>query len=181
MRNFQLIAAGVDTLPLLHAIQRRPGLWNQNRLRTEYPGTPHAEADDIWLFFNPVGENAAAVANDVDVIPYPAWHDLVQARPLVYDLMRRVEGVRLGRAMITRLAPGKGIAPHADQGPPAEYYERYQIALQCLPGCVMRIGDETVAMQAGDVWWVDNRKEHEVRNGSADDRIVLIVDIRCAS
>jgi aspartyl/asparaginyl beta-hydroxylase (cupin superfamily) len=33
-------------------------------------------------------------------------------------------------------------------------------------------------MAAGEVWWFDNTVEHEVVNNSADDRIVLICDIR---
>lgn len=176
MRHFQLVGS-VDALPLVHAIQRQPDLWNANTLRTTYPGSPHAAADDIWLFFNAT-DDAAAVVDDKDAIPYPAWERLPQARALVFDLMRRVEGVRLGRVLITRLAPGKRITPHADMGAPAEYYDRYQIALQSLPGCVFRIEDESVTFRAGEVWWIDNCREHSVTNNSADDRIVMIVDIR---
>lgn len=179
MRNFQLIAAGADVVPLLHAVARQPELWNRDALRTAYPGTPHAEADDIWLWFNRT-DDPEAVVDDNETVPYPAWMALPQARSLVFDLMRRVEGTRLGRVMITRLAPGRTITPHADQGAPAAYYERYQVALQSLPGCLFRIGDETVTFSTGDVWWIDNRKEHAVVNNSADDRIVLIIDIRCA-
>ena len=35
-------------------------------------------------------------------------------RPIVFDLMRRIEAVSLGRVIITRLQPGGRIAPHAD-------------------------------------------------------------------
>ncbi|MCH7852629.1 MAG: aspartyl/asparaginyl beta-hydroxylase domain-containing protein [Candidatus Marinimicrobia bacterium] len=94
--------------------------------------------------------------------------------------MRGVQGSRLGRVLITRLAPGKSIAPHADGGAPAEYYERYQVALQSLPGCLFTVGDETVTFNAGDVWHIDNRMTHSVVNNSADDRVVMIVDIRVA-
>ena len=58
------------------------------------------------------------------------------------------------------------------------YYKRYQVALQSLPGVVFRAGDEQVQFRTGDVWWFDNGKEHEVFNGSADDRLALIVDIK---
>jgi hypothetical protein len=34
-------------------------------------------------------------------------------------------------------------------------------------------------MRTGEVWWFNNAIEHEVVNNSADDRIHLIVDIRC--
>ena len=49
MENFQLVLTGLDVHPLLHTIQRNPGLWNQYRFRTTYVGTPHVDVDDIWL------------------------------------------------------------------------------------------------------------------------------------
>lgn len=116
--------------------------------------------------------------NDIVVQPYPAFAKLPQARPILFDLMRMVEGVTLGRVIITKLAPGKKITPHTDGGAPATYYNRYQVALQSLPGALFTIGDETVNFESGDVWLIDNKKEHGVINNSRDDRIVMIVDIR---
>jgi hypothetical protein len=34
-------------------------------------------------------------------------------------------------------------------------------------------------MAQGEVWWFDNSQEHEVMNDSKDERLHLIVDIRC--
>lgn len=180
MRHFQKIFEGLDVVPLLAALARKPELWNANPLRTQFPGSPHAAVDDIWLFFNEVPDDPEVVMNDIAVRPYPAWNELPQARSIVFDLMRRVEGMQLGRVLITRLPPGKCIPEHADQGAPAEYYERYQVALQCLPGCVFRAGDEIVNFQMGECWQFDNTAPHEVVNNSADDRIAMIVDVRVA-
>lgn len=179
MRNFLKID-NCDPTAVLNALARQPDLWNQHDLRTTYPNSPHADADDIWLFFNEVGEDHEAVRDDRLTTPYPAWAALPQVRPIIFGLMMRVNGVQLGRALITRLAPGKRIAPHADSGAPATWFERYQIALQCAPGCVFRAADEQVMFRPGEIWWFDNTKEHEVINNSAEDRIALIVDIRCA-
>lgn len=176
MKHFLNIGT-VDPIPTMVELATTD-LWNENPLRTQHPGTAHAEADDIWLMFNRLPENPAEVINDIEVFPFRAWNALPALRGHVLDLMRRVDGVGLGRVIVTRLRPGKRIYPHTDQGAPAEYYTRYQIALQSLPGCNFRIGDETVNFQSGQVWWIDNRTEHEVINNSADDRIVCIVDIR---
>lgn len=178
MRNFFQLAAGIDTSGVLHALALNADLWNENPLRSEHSGSAHAQADDIWLLFNELPDDPAAVVDDTKVEPYRGWHALPQLRPLVLDLMRRVEGVGLGRVMITRLRPGARILPHADAGAPAEYFQRYQIALQSLPGAIFRIEDEECVFRTGDVWWIDNCREHEVINNSADDRIVCIVDIR---
>jgi hypothetical protein len=181
MRHFLKIASGVDVTPVLNALAAKAGLWNRHRLRTAYPGTPLAACDDIWVWFN--DDDPARSGEMVDAIqtrPYPAWRELPQLRTLVLDLLRRVDGVQLGRVVITRLPPGARIEPHADKGAPATFYRRYQVALQSLPGCVFRIEDEAVSFQGGDVWWIDNRARHSVENNSADDRIALIVDIRLA-
>ena len=111
-------------------------------------------------------------------VNYPAMSELPAVRQIVFGLMRQVEGERLGRVLITRLAPGACIYPHADGGDHAAYYKRYQIALQSLPGVMFRAGEETVNMHTGEVWWFDNSIDHEVVNNSADDRISLIVDIK---
>lgn len=178
MKHFVKIAANIDVVPVLNALAAHPELWNQNALRTTHPGTAHSEVSDIWVMFNdPTGDD---VMNDREVIPYPAWSVLPQLRLIVFDLMRRVEGVGLGRVIVTRLPPGKTITPHVDGGAPATYFTRYQIALQSLPGANFRIGSEVVNFKTGDAWLIDNETEHEVVNSSADDRIVLIVDIRLA-
>lgn len=177
MNNFQCLAANVDTIPLLNAIMRDPALWNQNTLRTTHPGTAHSKVDDIWLRFNET-DDPEAVVDDKDCVNYPAWWALPQARPLIFNLMARVEGERLGRVLVTRLRPGAKIDAHVDGGAPATYYDRFHIVLSSAPGCLFRAGDETVHMGTGQVWWFDNTKEHEVINNSVDDRIHMIVDIR---
>lgn len=177
MRFFQKIG-DVDILPLLHAIQRQPELWNENNLRTTHPQSPHIQAEDIWLRFNQVKSNVTDAIDDTVCINYPAWYRLPQARQIIFDLMRRVEGEQLGRCLITKLSPGKQILPHEDGGAPAEWYDRYHVMLQNTPGSIFRCADEAVFMRPGEVWWFDNCKEHEVINNGSDDRITMIVDIR---
>lgn len=180
MKHFLQLASGLNTTQALHSLACQPELWNANTLRTKHPHTAHAEADDIWLWFNELpreGDNARVI-DDREVVAYEGWRALPQLRPFVFGLLTQTEGVRLGRCMVTRLRPGKRILPHVDGGAPAEYFSRYQVALQSLPGALFRIEDESVNFRSGDVWRINNRAEHSVENNSDDDRIVLIVDIR---
>lgn len=183
MKYFELLAAGIDIRPLRHAVQRQPKLWDECKLRTAHAGSPHAEVHDIWFRFQdltPEADGSLPVTRFTDQHEcnfYPAWFSLPQVRPLVYDLARRVEAVRVGRVLLTRLPPGKRIAPHVDGGEHSAYYDRYHIVLQGLPGSTFRAGDETVQMSTGECWWFQNAVEHEVVNNSQDDRIHLIVDL----
>lgn len=181
MRNFQLIAREVNVVPLIQELQRNAELWDENTLRTKHANTAHSEVSDIWLWFNQIPKSESEifkVRDDKDVIPYKAWKDLPSARALIFALMNQVQAVRLGRVIITRLASGKQITPHRDGGAPATYYQRYQFALQCLPGNVFNIGEESVSFTTGEVWHINNREIHSVINNSKDDRIVMIVDLR---
>jgi hypothetical protein len=180
MRNFLKIAFGVDVTPLACALQQNSHLWNGIPLRTAHEESPHKEADDILLWFNEIPEDITDVVNDIQTVPYEAWDELPQCRQIVFDLMRRVEAVQLGRCIITRLKPGAKIDPHSDMGAPVNFYSRFQVCIQSLPGCNFVIDDEQVNFKSGDVWLINNSAEHAVYNNSADDRIVMIVDLRCA-
>lgn len=177
MKHFLHIGS-IDPTQTLATLAAKPDLWNANDLRTSHPGTAHADADDIWMMFNRVGDDQNDVIDDITAYPYAAWYQLPELRTHALDLMRRVGGIGLGRVIITRLRPGGRILPHIDQGAPALMYTRYQIVLQSRPGAIFRIQDETVNFESGSVWWINNRTDHEVINNSADDRIVCIVDVR---
>lgn len=185
MKYFHQLAAGLNVTPLMTAIQRQPELWDANPIRTKHPGTAHAQVSDILARFNDLEEylrtgDPSTITDDKEAIPYPAWDKLPQLRPIIFDLARTVEATRLGRVIITKLPPGREITPHEDQGAPAEYFDRYQLALQSLPGAQFHIGDETVEFRTGDMWLINNRVTHSVVNNSRDDRIVCIIDLRSA-
>lgn len=178
MRHFLRLAENIDVLPILHELKVNADLWDQNALRTTHHLSPHNDVSDIWLWFNELKEDVAEAIDDLQTYPYAAWSRLPTLRRLVLDLMHRVDGVQLGRCIVTKLPPGGIIDPHVDQGSPAEFYSRYQIALQSLPGALFKIEDEVVNFKSGEVWWINNRAEHAVLNNSADERIVCIVDIK---
>lgn len=188
MKNFQLIAKGIDTLPLLQALQLRPDLWNKHKWRTTYEGTPHSEVSDIWIRYSDDKatedlKDISKVQADSGAVWYPAWKDLPQLRPLVFGLMQRVSAYELGRVLITKLPPGGKIIPHTDNvGNYTDTFDgaRYHIALQGFPGSMYRVGDETIEMLSGEVWWFNHLVEHEVHNDSPDDRIHLLIDTRNA-
>lgn len=185
MKNFQLIAPNTDVLPIMMALQTRPDLWNQHRFRTTYNGTPHKDVDDILLRYSSADkQEIQAVIEDSLPVFYPAWDDLPQVRPVVFDLMRRFEAVALGRVVISRLPPGGVIAPHRDAE--GAYTDtdgglRFHVVIQGLPGSLYHCGPETVQMLTGQVWWFNHREVHSVENNSADDRIHLMVDMQKAT
>lgn len=173
MRYFFKLLENVVVLPLMNDVARQPALWNANKLRTTFEGTPHAQVDDILLRFGkPDGD-------DLEAADLPAMAALPKAKGLALSVMQVVGGSRLGRVVITKTEPGKKILPHADvKGLYSKYYTRYHVVLLGLPGSLFTCGDETVNMRTGEVWWADISNCHSVSNNSADDRVHLIVDVR---
>lgn len=174
MRNFQLLGQQ-NVIPLLHQIALHRELWNQNRIRTGHEQSPHSACDDILLRFQAEGSQ---VVDDPECVWYPAWDVLTEAHNLIFDLSRVVKAERIGRIIISRLPPGKTIAPHEDGGAVATYYTRYQMPLQSGPGCIFECEGEKVQMSGGEVWWFDNKRNHAVYNNSNTDRLAMIVDMR---
>ena len=173
-------------MQLMMAIARRPELWKEDTYLRDYPQGPFGMIESIMLRFpvKSVCETEEELKDHLskydqhENIDYPAYKLLPEARPLVMNLMAYVGGERLGRVMINKIAPGGKIFPHADTPDHAEYYSRFHIVIQSTPGCRFRAGDEVVHMATGEIWWFDNKQEHEVVNDGTDDRIHMIVDIR---
>lgn len=186
MKNFQKITHGVDVMPLLLAIKRRPELWKEDTYLRDYPQGPFGEIESIMLRFpvKSVCETEQELADNLskydphESIDYPAYKLLPEARTIVMNLMHYVGGERLGRVMINKIAPGGKIYPHADTPTHTDYYTRYHVVLQSQPGVIFKSGDEQVYMSTGEIWWFDNKQVHEVINNSADDRIHIVMDVR---
>lgn len=172
MRNFHRLAQSVNVVPLLATLFRHPELWDQDRLRTTMPNSPHSEASDVILRFGkPDMDDTGPFENRPSMA-------LLGALGTVLGVMQLVGGSELGRVIITRLPPGAKIHPHADEGGYAKRVTRHQLLLQSLPGNVFRCGEESISPLSAELWWFNTALEHEVINNSQDDRLALIIDCR---
>lgn len=194
MRNFMRLST-IDVLPLMLNIKQHSEMWQDDTFLRHYPQGPFGCVETIFLRFpkrldlSALSEKEQArklklyKANKLpgwdqqESINYPAWHKLPEAQPIVHAIMATARGERLGRVMLNKLRPGGCIFPHRDTPAHTAYYRRYHVVLQSAPGVVFRAGDESVYMATGEVWWFDNREEHEVINNSDADRVHMIVDV----
>ena len=177
MRHFLRIAEGLDVLPLVQSIHRQPELWNQHSIRKLTPGTPHSQMNDIWLRY---AASEAEFCKPHFASWYPAFNALPHARQFIFGLMARVEATHLGGVLITRIPPGGKIEAHTDRGWHPEFYNcKLYVVLRSNPDCIFRVEDERVAMAPGEVWQIDNTKEHDVINGGDSERMTLIICARC--
>ena len=165
-------------------IADNPSLWNVNTHRRDGENTPHAQMSDIWVRYRPLDELKERADYKAPHFAefYPAWSALPSLKPIVFDLMKRVEGVMLGGILITKIPPGCGIDAHIDDGWHVETYSKFYVSLQSQPGAVFwcdHDGErEDLEPKTGECWVFDNRKLHGVINRSDRDRTTLIVCIK---
>jgi hypothetical protein len=138
--------------------------------------------DDIWVRFRDPLEltDPQAFAETFNPVMYPAWHALPQLRPIVFGLMARLEAVQLGGVLITRVPPGRAVAPHDDRGRwhPEFFTTKVYVPLATNDNCYNTCMDETLVMRVGEAWTFNNLLTHSTVNDGGADRITLIVSMR---
>jgi hypothetical protein len=80
------------------------------------------------------------------------------------------------RVILTRLSPGGAIPRHRDGGRSLSRSHRHHVAISTNPLVEFFIGDVKHHFAAGEIWEINNRAPHEVRNRSESQRIHLIAD-----
>jgi hypothetical protein len=86
-------------------------------------------------------------------------------------------GEVVARSRLMRLAPGAEVQEHVDFN--YHWYSRVRIHVPIITEPTVRFfcGQEEVHMAAGEAWLFDSWRRHRVVNGSALDRIHLVIDI----
>lgn len=181
-KNIAMVARGIDVTPVLAELDALPELWNMYRMRTAFYGSPHNHISDIWVRYNAWAnfdpENPAAFNDPHESVFYEAWGALPSLRELVFNVMRLVEGTRLGGILITRIPPGGRVEPHIDRGWHAGYYEKFAVSLKAGPGQAFNFEDGPFVTAPGDLFTFDNSQSHWVTNDSEEERVTLIICIR---
>lgn len=187
MKHFSKIYDGVDVAPLMAEIDANPQLWDAYNTRRTGKWTPHSGMTDIWVRYNDItpyleAGNMAGFNDPHLPVWYPAFDALPSLKPILFELMAKVEGEMLGGVLITRIPPGGGIDPHIDKNWHVDYFDKYYISLQSAEGanfCCDHDGVlEKLSPKVGECWLFDNRKNHWVENNSNQDRITLIICVR---
>lgn len=172
------IASGFEVEELVEQLSA-PGVWNRHPVRLY---GPHSKLSDVWVRYN-AWENydpakPAAFNEPHEAVWYPVIHDIPAVIPLVFDVMRDVEGERLGGILITRIPPHEICKPHKDTGWHATYYEKFAIQLQSNEHQAFCFEDKELYSKPGDLYTFDNSRLHWVVNNSDEDRMTLIICIR---
>jgi hypothetical protein len=77
---------------------------------------------------------------------------------------------------VALLGPGLEIPEHVDFGPTLEVTHRVHVPLETHPAVQFIVEDESIPLQVGQAYELDNMRRHRVYNPSPFRRIHIIVD-----
>ena len=105
MKPIRLLGRNLDVSHAMEDLALQPGLWGERTQRLETYA--HSGISDIWVRYNPQLDLGLADANNEhDSEWLPASEFLPGVKGICYDIMRFVEGDRLGGVLITKIPPG---------------------------------------------------------------------------
>lgn len=167
----------IDVEPLVRAVEalgEDPWL---EFVRRQEKFQPHRQTQTIPLLYDNDMRHA-------DPTPWPRLEEFKAVLQPAMDRIRQDKAPSGGsldegyfvRIILTRLSPGSVITPHRDHGPSMLRSHRYHIAIVTNPNVEFGIGSKLQHFAPGEIWEINNRKYHAVRNLGEEPRVHLILD-----
>jgi hypothetical protein len=137
---------------------------------------PHRDTQTIPLLYD----------DDMRHTEPTPWPRLALLEPVmepVLEKIRKAQPADAGtgdgyfiRIILTRLSPSACISRHRDSGESLMRSHRYHVPVSTNRLVDFFIGGEPQHFAAGEIWEINNREYHAVRNLSAEPRVHLILD-----
>ena len=183
MGTHELVCSDLDVSQLQQEILSHYEEFDRYNQRRVFNNSPHAQMTDIWARYNDINPflkkgSLVGFEAEHDSVWYPVIEKIPAVKKVVFDLMSKVDGERLGGVLITKLPAGGHIARHTDAGWHAQYYDKFFVPILIKEGAIFGFDDGDIHAKEGEAWWFDNSHPHWVTNNSNCDRIAMIVCVR---
>lgn len=168
----------VDPRPLQQAVAALPdAIWFEETHRQQvYPA--HRQTHTVPLIFDPDMRHT-------DPSVRPAFHQLQPVvAPVMAQIVAHFGGSDRGdaapgyfvRVLLARLIAGGNIGSHRDNGHSLSRAHRIHCPVVTNPAAQFGIAGNVQHLGAGEIWEINNRKVHGVRNPGEEARVHLILD-----
>jgi hypothetical protein len=165
----------VDVAPLRAAVLALPeAAWREDTERQQVY-KPHRQTQSIQLIFDPDMRHEAPTTR-------PAHAQFARELEPIIDTIARFYASETGedagypvRALLVRLCGGGAIGSHRDHGYSLARAHRIHCPIVTNAAAEFGIAGRVRHLPAGELWEINNRKVHGVRN-PGEARIHLIVD-----
>lgn len=165
----------VDPKPLADAVQGfSEDVWSEyNRRQQQFK--VHSSTNTIPLVYD----------NDSRLADPTVWPQFAPLEPVLRPALDLIRGSYTAtsekpgyflRIILTRLDGGGAIPRHRDGGVSLSRCHRHHLAISTNPQVEFYVGGQKHYFAPGEIWEINNRAPHEVRNLSDQPRVHLIVD-----
>jgi hypothetical protein len=147
--------------------------WNEDQYRQDQYEV-HRQTESIVLLFTD-----GSGWPDSESRQEPGWDRLADvALPLMHEILDKhyPKGGTIIRAMAAKLLAGGRIDPHHDQHPSFRCGHRIHIPVTTNPRVRFMIDGRPYQFKVGEVYELNNQKQHSVMNKGSEDRITFIFD-----
>jgi hypothetical protein len=147
--------------------------WNEDQYRQDKYEV-HRQTESIVLVFTDGSDWPKST-----VQKEPGWDRLADtAVPLMHAIIDKhyPKGGTIIRAMAAKLLAGGRIDPHHDQHPSFHCGHRIHIPITTNPRVRFMIDGRPYQFKVGEVYELNNQKQHSVMNKGTEDRITFIFD-----
>ena len=163
-----------DSAALRDAIlSQEEAAWNEDQYRQDQYEV-HRQTESIVLAFT----NGADWPNS-EVRKEPGWDRLADvAMPLMHEIIDKhyPKGGTIIRAMAAKLLAGGRIDPHSDRHASFHCGHRIHIPITTNSRVRFMIDGRPYQFKVGQVYELNNQKQHSVMNKGTEDRITFIFD-----
>jgi Aspartyl/Asparaginyl beta-hydroxylase/Sulfotransferase family len=168
--NFKFVA-NINVEKLVNAVNNlEPELWDEYCYR-QNTFDVHSDTRTIPLIFSEDFESE-------NVVYQKHFHRFAdEVHNIAKICLEKLEFGYITRAILVKLKANSSIPAHIDAGESLHICHRLHIPLITDSLCKFTVGSETIHMETGDIWEINNtNKLHSVENLSGIDRVHLIVD-----
>lgn len=95
----------------------------------------------------------------------------------IYKKLEDLVGGKVVRSEVINMLPNSRIRSHVDRSDVLYLSRRFHIPIITNPNCTFTVEKEEFHLEQGNLYELNNRRYHSVKNDSDENRIHLIIDV----
>lgn len=177
MNNITILETGIDVSGVLAQLKQYPEDWGAQKnmegagnLVNEW-GFPEVEAGVLQLVVGAVEKENQFVGDSEMCVPTPAFQHHTAILGILSRYFKNVS-----RCGFLSLPVGGTVGKHIDIGSYYQTRDRYHL---CIQGSyIYHVGDDSVVVEPGTLFWFNNKLTHAAENIGDTVRITFVFDVK---
>ena len=176
MKNIRIIKTDIDVSKILTQLHQFPEDWGsqkniKNRTIEQLdPSKYTVTVDVLQLIIGGIEKEGQYVGDSETCIETPAYKKHTEVLKFLKTYFKKIR-----RCAFLALPVGEIVGTHIDEG---SYYltkDRYHLSIQGV--YEYTVGDETIVVTPGTLFWFNNKLQHGAKNIGEDLRITFVFDV----